>query len=453
MWILATLPLLGWWATGLFDLDEGFYAAVVAEMNRRGEWITPYYNGHPWFEKPILLYWLAKPVVAAFGLWIGPRLISVLAMLGLYALVDRFLRNRGEAQAGQWSVVVLSTSLLCIALGRLMMTDAVLGLALSLAFLSFFDSLDNPRRRWLTGLGLGLAVLAKGPFGLIVFAIVAGIAYWKMPDQRGGYRGGWLTAGGVFFVTIASWYLPCYLANRSLFVDEFIIHQNIQRFLGGDAAHAVPFPLGLIYYPVVVGVLAAPWSWRLPKLWRSRNQDALDRYAWIWFGTLLVLFTLSGAKLPHYILPAMTPLAILVARGASRTQTDPVRWHVPLAVGSCVLVNGLLFWWYGSPQGGAHAELHRLALPLRSAQASVVTYQITRQDADLGTGKLKIQETSHPSLAFYLDRPVPDLSRPEELLKLPPGSWIITRSDRIIPAETPIDLRDSGLYYRVYRVR
>src|SRR5262249_44035004 len=67
VWVFACLPLLGWWLTGLFDLDEGFYAAVTAEMNRRGEWITPYYNGQPWFEKPILLYWAAKPCVALFG--------------------------------------------------------------------------------------------------------------------------------------------------------------------------------------------------------------------------------------------------------------------------------------------------------------------------------------------------------------------------------------------------
>ena len=47
--VICTIPLLGWWMYGLFDLDEGFYAAVVAEMNRRGEWITPFFNGKPWF--------------------------------------------------------------------------------------------------------------------------------------------------------------------------------------------------------------------------------------------------------------------------------------------------------------------------------------------------------------------------------------------------------------------
>ena len=64
VWLLAVLPFLGFWMYGLFDIDEGFYGAVVAEMNRRHEWLTPYYNGHPWFEKPILLYWVSKPLVS-----------------------------------------------------------------------------------------------------------------------------------------------------------------------------------------------------------------------------------------------------------------------------------------------------------------------------------------------------------------------------------------------------
>ena len=48
--LLAALPLLGWWLFGLFDLDEGFYATVTREMLRTGDWITPHFNGEPWFD-------------------------------------------------------------------------------------------------------------------------------------------------------------------------------------------------------------------------------------------------------------------------------------------------------------------------------------------------------------------------------------------------------------------
>ena len=63
--ILALIPLLGFWAYGLFDMDEGFYASVTSAMLRRKDWLIPYYNGQPWFEKPILLYWFTTPSLAA----------------------------------------------------------------------------------------------------------------------------------------------------------------------------------------------------------------------------------------------------------------------------------------------------------------------------------------------------------------------------------------------------
>src|SRR4051812_41619111 len=121
LWLFAVLPLLGWWLYGLFDLDEGFYGAVVAEMNRRGEWITPYYNGQPWFEKPILLYWVAKPLMMLFGNVVGPRLPSILATLGTYALVARFVRRYWDHAAAQWCVLVLASTTLVVGLGRMMM--------------------------------------------------------------------------------------------------------------------------------------------------------------------------------------------------------------------------------------------------------------------------------------------------------------------------------------------
>ena len=93
--LAAALPFLGFWLTGLTDLDEGYYGAVAAEMNRRGEWLIPFYNGSPWFEKPILLYWLAKPSLMLFGEVVGPRLPSVVCSLGTLAVVAWFVFARG----------------------------------------------------------------------------------------------------------------------------------------------------------------------------------------------------------------------------------------------------------------------------------------------------------------------------------------------------------------------
>ncbi|HZH99303.1 MAG TPA: hypothetical protein VEX38_10055, partial [Fimbriimonadaceae bacterium] len=117
---VAIFPLLGFWLYGLFDLDEGFYAAVSWEMMQRGEWITPYYNGNPWFEKPILLYWFAIPSISAFGEEVGPRLPAVLATVSLYGVCGIFLARCVSLTAGRLCVLILGSCLLLVGVGRMM---------------------------------------------------------------------------------------------------------------------------------------------------------------------------------------------------------------------------------------------------------------------------------------------------------------------------------------------
>ena len=52
------LYFFGLTRTGLLGPDEPRYAAIGRAMAQTGDWITPRLWGHPWFEKPALLYWM-----------------------------------------------------------------------------------------------------------------------------------------------------------------------------------------------------------------------------------------------------------------------------------------------------------------------------------------------------------------------------------------------------------
>src|SRR2546421_10300574 len=301
---LAIIPLLGFWAYGLFDLDEGFYGAVVAEMNRRREWITPYYMGAPWFEKPILIYWLAKPSVLLFGKGIGPRLPSVLATLGLYALCGLYIRKRISSTAGMWTIGILGSCILVVALGRLMTPDALLTLCLTAAFLSFYESLVGARIwRLVTAFCLALSVLDKGPVGLPFFVALAIWTYASEKDLRAAFRGYWLPGTLIFILAVSAWYVPAYIENGQVFIQKFLVEQNLQRFGGADEAHKVPLLLWPFYYPVVLLVGMLPWSLFVAKPWIENlgpSAPQFHRYLGRWALIVLIFFTISGAKLPHY---------------------------------------------------------------------------------------------------------------------------------------------------------
>ncbi|CAN5407353.1 hypothetical protein BH11ARM2_BH11ARM2_28170 [soil metagenome] len=511
--LLTALPLLGWWLTGLFDLDEGFYGAVVAEMNRRHEWVTPYFDGHPWFEKPILLYWLAKPTVALFGFDVGPRLPSVLCTLATVAVVGGWGERRLRPGAGVLAALVLGSSLLPVALGRMMMTDPPLVLCLTVAFLGYWEVQERPWFLVAVGAALGFGVLAKGPVALLLFFPVAlylavrqlkarrvlamGIivpvafalglfiqltAQHSLPSdsflgrvlpglgiviaiclapalltprvQRlgAGYKSYpfvWSCAWFSLAAVIAAWYLPAYQANGQTFVQKFLIEQNLGRFSGGDDAHTLGIASLPLYIPIVLlGI--APWSWWLWDAFKNRSDEDHRRgYLWAWAGTVFFFFSLSGAKLPHYVLPLFPPLALLVA---DRLTLRP--WALRLGVGMIVFMTlfanaGFYAWSVFSGQ----AEAHRLIRePVVQNAPQVALYQIGRREASKGTGETRLRETSLPSLTMYLDRTPLEIEEPADLDKLPDGTVVFTRTGRIPnPVDAHFATVEQGKNYVLYR--
>ena len=51
----------------LMDPDEGLHASIAQEMVERGDWITPRFLGEPFFDKPILYFWIQAVSLRLFG--------------------------------------------------------------------------------------------------------------------------------------------------------------------------------------------------------------------------------------------------------------------------------------------------------------------------------------------------------------------------------------------------
>lgn len=440
---LGLLPLVGWWLTGLFDLDEGFYGAVISEMNRRGEWITPYYNGAPWFEKPIFTYWAGKPFIAIFGTQWGARLPSILATALTLGVLFWFVRRRLNLTVFNWTGLILGSSLLYVALGRMLMTDPWLNLALVTAFLTFYESIvGDVRWRWASAAALGVGVLAKGPVADILFFTVLGVVAWRLPELRSKLRGGWLVGLLIHLAVVATWYMPAYLVNGQTFVQKFLIEQNLQRFLGGDAAHTWKNPLSYLTYVGVILLGMLPWSGWIYKAWPRKQADPLRVFLAAWAGVVFVFFTVSGAKLPHYVLPCFVPLAILVAIEFEARKAD-LRWGL-LGVGIMTIVaNAGFIAWYGeSRQNEAH-ELIRIA---RVRGGEVTLFQLSRRQKELGTGSVKIQETSLPSLIMELGKPAKEAEDAAQVSK----GLVFTRTNRTPgPTWRVVEKREAYVLYEV----
>lgn len=432
------------------DLDEGFYGAIAAEMNRAHEWLIPLYNGHPWFEKPILIYWLAKPAILAFGLDWGPRLPSVLCSIGTLVLVYFFVKKRQGEGTGLTSVLVLATTLFFAAIGRYLLCDPLLVFSLTGCFLAFWESLhSDPRYRYLSAFFLGLSVLAKGPVGCVLFVPLAGWVFYREKPLRSAFKRAWLGSIILFALVVASWYLPAFLKEGHTFVQGFLIDQNLNRFGGGDAAHKVTGIAGLVYYPLVLLIGACPWSIYALRGWpkvkeTEGEQSSLKRFLAAWLLIVITFFTISGSKLPTYALPAFPPLAILAALFIAEKKGELARNRlIGYSMGSLGLGIFLTggFYWYWRVSGQAEAQnLAKYVASHAAPQDAFVEFDmsgarpkaISFNPAVAAPGPIPVNRTALPSLLMYAGRDCLFLDHESQLEDLHHPAWIIARSDNRI---------------------
>jgi 4-amino-4-deoxy-L-arabinose transferase-like glycosyltransferase len=200
---------------------------------------------------------------------------------------------------------------------------------------------------WRAGFGaaLGLAALAKGPAALILAGGSAGL--WTLATRR--WRDGFALASPaailVFALVALPWYVLCALRNPE-FVDVFLIAHNFQRFFTPVFQHEQPFwffgpilLLGLLpWTPLLIGV--GRDGFMLLRSHRWVNSPSFFVACWVIFPVLF--FSASKSKLPGYVLPAIPPLALLLARSMSKgvEQRDPLTRWLLAAAGMVLLVLG-----------------------------------------------------------------------------------------------------------------
>ena len=314
---LGRIPFLG--------KDEPKNAEALREMAERGDWVTTTLRGEPWFDKPILYYWvsliffhLLGPGEAAARL--APALFGAAGVLLTYGFARFLFDARTAMRAG----VILATSLEYFWFSRTAVVDLPLTFCVTLSLAAFYRALEGPGNALLwhrVGFAAaGGAVLAKGPVGIVLPGLVVGaylIASGRLAELR---RVPWISGILCFLLVSGPWYLVVSLRHGQRFWDDFIINRNVNRYLTTVHHHPGPF---YYYLPVLILGLF-PWGALLPfaaaKIFGAGWRDLLAArrkfgFLLLWVLMPLLFFSLAGSKLPSYLLPCFPALAILAAWG------------------------------------------------------------------------------------------------------------------------------------------
>jgi len=310
-------------AFGLVGPDEPRYASIARDMAAGDDWVTPRLHGDPWLEKPILYYWVAAIGYRMFGDGeLAARLPSTLgALTTLFALSWVGWRFYGLTTAVLFALIFPS-SIAVLTFARAATPDMLFTATLALSLAAAMPLiLIHPLRAatfYQIGFGtaLGLAVLAKGPAGVVLAG--AGTVIGALLAQRGArvwrLAGPWSLAS--FAVVAVPWYVLCALRNPE-FIQIFLISHNVERFLTPVFQHEQPFwffgpvlLLGLAPWTAAILAGARGAATRLTgRVWTG--SPSLFLAGWVLFP--VIFFSLSRSKLPGYVLPAVPAVVMLLA--------------------------------------------------------------------------------------------------------------------------------------------
>jgi hypothetical protein len=322
LWLLLLPGLLLYvsMAFPLFEPDEGRYAEIPREMLARGEWVVPYLNSEPYLDKPPLLYWLVMLSYQIFGIhdW-SARLVPALAVHATVLVVYLFGRRRVGERAAFRGALLLALAPAFVSIGRLLVIDSLLTLCVAFVVFASLEALAASRWRsvwWLiAGLAAGLGILSKGPVILILTLPPLAVSQWLRSKPIRLFSWNSLLFGAASVAVALPWYVAI-CVRLPKFAAYFLWQHNLMRFLS-PFDHLEPF---WYYVPILVfgflpGTLLLPSFARFlttgqPEIKQIRG-PALGSFL-LAGGWCVLFFSLSGCKLPTYILPAFPFLALAV---------------------------------------------------------------------------------------------------------------------------------------------
>lgn len=374
----------------LWDRDEPRNAGCAQEMLQRGDWVVPVFNGELRTHKPVLLYWFMMTAYATLGVSeFAARFWSAALGLATVLMTYHMGRRLFSPAAGLWSALALAPALMFGVAGRAATPDSVLIFCSTLAIFAYvmFTFRDGqfvednffPRAWWKAALiygAMGLAILAKGPVGIVLPTAVIGmfLLIMRLPPRDAAAPVTWatrlvalvrpfeprhflktcwimrpLTAIGVALAVALPWYVWVDQRTAGAWTEGFFFDHNLGRATQAMEGHEGP----IFFYIVALAVGFFPWSVFLAPMLVDTVGQARRRSPWnhsylfaaCWVGVYVGLFSLAETKLPSYITPCYPGMALLmgafVSRLAAREISLSHRW-LQLATGVAAVVGLVL---------------------------------------------------------------------------------------------------------------
>ena len=388
----ALLLLLGLGSRELWGAETR-WANIALQMLQSGDYFDPYLKGSPYYDKPLLSYWLITATswfTGGLGHW-SLRLSSVISAwfsVWLVYLLGEQLFRKGTGLIAGW---MLATTYYFVFWARVATADILTVCGVLAAVWWYWRGPDDSRFwRYVVFFGLlSLTSLFKGLIGFILPGLVL------LPHLLSEHR--WkrhlnlrllaaLVIAGAFYMTpfvLSHFYgAPTYEQSGL----GLVLRENVVRFFQ-------PFDqFGPIYtYLIYLPVYTLPWApcwlialWVAARNWKHIEPDT--RWLIQGLALLMLFFTASGSRRSYYVLP-LVPFAQLlgawwVTRRLAERNSEGRGLKIGFAVATALLVAilGVLYPWTNS--GGGVIRFGEQVRQQASEQAPLNQWRMVMVEVD-----------------------------------------------------------------------
>ena len=338
MVMLGLLVMIGHQTLAPIDRDEARFSQASKQMVQSKDFITIKFQDEYRAKKPAGIYWLQATSAALFGSedianYRLPSLAGYLASFALMVAFAQMMNLRGWGQlAPLMAGLLLASNLLVFAEAHLAKTDSVL---LALIIWQQMALFDIYRRRFEGQAGaaviqfwmaMGFAILVKGPIapGVALATIVMLCAFDRRVAVLSHLR--FLRGFLIVAIIVAPWAVSVQIATQGAFLDIAIKADFLAKVQTVQESHGAPFGS----YAALLPLLAFPaslFAGQLAMIGKQLFQKDKGRFLIAWLVGYWLMIELVPTKLPHYILPALPALWLLLLMAMMHPSTA-TKWRI-----------------------------------------------------------------------------------------------------------------------------
>ena len=349
LFLLVNIP-------GLFVpmvVNAAKYAQVGREILDNHDWINLTIGGDAYDQKPPLLFWIAAVVFQLFGLSVIAYKVAVIlmSMIGIYATYKLgevlYDRRTGSLAAFFWA-----TCLGYVHFHNDIHTDTLLVVPVMLSIWQYaaYYKFRKEYHFYLGTVFVGLAMLTKGPVGLVIPGAAVGLHLLFTRSFKDIFNYRWLVAIPIvaIIITPALWGLYEQFGLEG--IKFYFWTNNMGRITGSyHGSNTDPF-----FYIHTTLYMIAPWAVfgfiglfmqireKVSQKWKFTNQDEFYSLGGIF--VYLIISSIAKAKNPHYEMAVLPIILIVAARWAYLIFESPALLKIRKVTGYINLFVGVLLW-------------------------------------------------------------------------------------------------------------